>query len=703
MNKPSAHQSGPVRAAPGRRKRRSSWQRILAWVAGILALLVVIVMVVIATFDWNRMKATINERASAALHRSFEIKGDLSVNWGRADDAAGWRSWIPSPIIRANDIHIGNPDWVDGKAADQSFADVESAEVALRLLPLLGKHLSVPWVRLTGPSLNLIRRDAKHANWNFGSDGEPGSWSVDLGQLRVAKASIDLNDKVSDADFKITIDPLEKSIAFANLIGDDPKDKGDNNTPAKANVQDFAYAWTAKGKYHGAPIEGKGKLGSVLNVREGRQPFPLQADARLGGVHVRLTGTLTDPTDLSGLDLQLRLSGGSMAQLYPYTGMTLPDTPPFSTSGHLTARIQPDDSRYHYENFVGKVGDSDLAGTLTYTTAGDRPKLEGKLRSEKLRLADLGPLIGADTGSKDSATLAKTPKDKLLPNVEFRTDRWNAMDADVTFEGGKVIQDAGLPISGLSTHVVMDNARLTLDPLGVGLANGKVSGSVILDGRKKPMHGKADLKARGLGLKQLFPKVEEMQASFGQINGDIDLSATGQSVASLMGRSDGDVRLLMDDGAISKELMETAGLNVANIVISKLFGDKQVKIDCAAANFGVKDGLMSTRLAVFDTDNATIDISGTINFKNEQLDLDIKPKTKGLRIFSLRSPLYVRGTLANPDVGVQKGALIAKGAAAVALAAVAAPAAALIPLIAPSHEEDDNRCGALLKKLQAEN
>ena len=702
MNKRSPGQHSPVRAAPERRKRRRGWQRILAWIVGVLALLLVIVVVLIATLDWNRLKPVINERASAALHRPFEIKGDLSVNWGRADDASGWRSWIPSPVVRANDIHVGNPDWVDGKAAKQPFADVESAEVALRLLPLLGKHLSLPWVRLTSPSLNLLRRDAEHANWNFGSGDAPSRWRVDLGQLHVAKASIAIHDKVSDADFQITVEPLEKSMAFADLIGDERKSNDDSSAQGKAKVQDFAYAWSAKGKYRGAPIEGDGKLGGVLNLRQGRQPFPLQADARLGGIHVRLAGTLTDPTDLSGLDLRLRLSGRSMADIYPYTGVTLPDTPPFSTSGHLTARIAPDDSRYRYENFVGKVGDSDLAGTLTYTTAGDRPKLEGNLRSEQLRLADLGPLIGADTAGKNGSTVAEAAKDKLLPDVQFRTDRWNAMDADVTFEGGKVLQEAGLPITGLSTHVVMDNAKLSLDPLGVGLANGKVSGSIVLDARQKPMHGKADLKARGLGLKQLFPKVEEMQASFGQINGDIRLSASGQSVASLMGHSDGDVRLLMDDGAISRELMETAGLNVANIVISKLFGDKQVKIECAAANFGVKDGLMSTRLAVFDTDNATIDISGTINFRNEQMDLDIKPQTKGLRIFSLRSPLYVRGTLAHPDVGVQKGALIAKGAAAVALAAVAAPAAALIPLISPSHDEDDNRCGVLLKKLQAE-
>lgn len=691
-----------IRSAPRRKRRRPLWQRIVFWVLGIVAALVVIVVVVIALFDWNTLKPTINERASAALHRPFEIKGDLSVKWGRASDASGWRSWLPSPIIRADDIHIGNPDWVDGKAKEQSFADVESAEVAMRLLPLLGKHLSLPYVRLTGPSANLLRRDAEHANWNFGSDGEPSSWSVDLGQLRVAKASIDISDKVSSADFRITVEPLEKSVAFADLIGDDKNDDANKDTPKRDNVQDFAYAWTAKGKYHGAPIDGEGKLGSVLSLREGNQPFPLAADVKLGGVRVRLTGTLTDPTDLSGLDLRLRLSGGSMAQLFAYTGVTLPDTPPFSTSGHLVARIKPNDSRFHYENFVGKVGDSDLAGTLTYTTAGDRPKLEGKLRSDRLRLADLGPMIGASTGKKESATIDATPNDKLLPSDKFRTDRWNAMDADVTFEGKKVVQDAGLPIAGLKAHVVVDNAKLTLDPLGVGLANGKLSGSIILDARKKPMRGKIDLQARGLGLKQLFPKVEAMQASFGEINGDMELDATGQSVAALMGSSDGDIKLLMNDGAISKELMELAGLNVGNFVITKLFGDKQVNIECAAANFGVKDGLMGTRLAVFDTDNATIDIAGTINFKSEQMDLDITPKTKGLRIFSLRSPLYVKGTLANPDVGVKAGALIAKGAAAVVLGAVAAPAAALIPLISPSHEEDDNRCGVLLKKLQAE-
>ena len=42
--------------------------------------------------------------------------------------------------------------------------------------------------------------------------------------------------------------------------------------------------------------------------------------------------------------------------------------------------------------------------------------------------------------------------------------------------------------------------------------------------------------------------------------------------------------------------------------------------------------------------------------------MDITPDSKGFRIFSLRSPLYVRGTFGSPDVGVHVAPLAARGA-----------------------------------------
>ena len=38
--------------------------------------------------------------------------------------------------------------------------------------------------------------------------------------------------------------------------------------------------------------------------------------------------------------LKTQADGHSMAQLYPLTGVTLPDTPPYSTDGHLVARLR---------------------------------------------------------------------------------------------------------------------------------------------------------------------------------------------------------------------------------------------------------------------------------------------------------------------------------------------------------------------------
>jgi uncharacterized protein involved in outer membrane biogenesis len=140
---------------------------------------------------------------------------------------------------------------------------------------------------------------------------------------------------------------------------------------------------------------------------------------------------------------------------------------------------------------------------------------------------------------------------------------------------------------------------------------------------------------------------------------------------------------------------------VANIVIGKLFGDQPVPINCAATDMAATDGLFDMRLFVFDTDDAVVNVAGTVNLASEKLDLDVKPHTKGLRVLSLRSPLYVRGTLKNPDVGVHAGPLLARGAGAVALGTVAAPAA-LLALIAPSHDDEtDNTCRTVLQQLRS--
>ena len=597
--------------------------RVISWTAGIFLLLIVVVAIIIATFDWNRLKPTINQKVSTELNRPFAIRGDLGVVWERQKEEPGWRSWIPWPHVHADDIILGNPPDIP----DVTMIHLPRVEATLAPLALLTKTVYLPWIKLQQPDARLIRLSEKNNNWTFNlaSDSEkdpnarPSSWSFRLDNILFDRGRIAIDDKVSKADVEILVDPLGKPLPFSEVTG--TKAKGD-----AASVSDYVFGLTAKGRYNDRPLSGKGKIGGMLALRSEGTPFPVQADFRSGNTRVAFVGTVNDPMNMGGVDLQLKFAGDSLGELYELTGVLLPDTPPFETDGHLVAKIDTEKaSVFDYRDFNGRIGDSDIHGALTYTTGKPRPKLEGDVESRQLRLADLGPLIGVDSGKGTRSKEVKKdvqPAGKVLPYDRFETDKWNVMDADVRFKGGKIEHGSTLPISNLSTHILLKNADLRLQPLKFGMAGGTISSNIHLEGDKKPMQGRAEI-----------------------------------------------------------------------------FGDDEVRVNCAAANLDLVNGVARPQIFAFDTENAVINVTGTASMASEQLDLTIDPESKGIRIITLRSPLYVRGTFKNPQAGVKPGPLIARGAVAAALATLVTPAAALLALISPS-EGEANQCRTILSQMK---
>ncbi|MEK2610494.1 AsmA family protein [Pseudomonas shirazensis] len=671
--------------------------RIITWTLATLITLLAILVVVIATFDWNRAKPLLNEKVSAALQRPFAINGNLAVKWRTEPEEGGWRAWVPWPHFIAEDLTLGNPEWLK----QPQMVGLEKVEFRLSPLPLIFQHIVIPRINLTKPNASLTRLADGRANWTFDfgpkdENAEPSKWVLDIGAIGFDQGNVSYNDQILKADMKVQIDPLGKPIPFSEIVGKARAEKS-------AGAQDYAFGLKASGRYKDQPVSGTGKIGGLLALQDASQPFPLQADVRIADTHVVVAGTLTDPRNLGALDLRLKLSGASLGNLFPLTGVTLPDTPAYSTDGHLLANLHAaEGARFSYEGFNGKIGDSDIHGDLAFVASKPRPKLSGKLVSNQLLFKDLAPLIGADSNAEQKARggASKQPGDKVLPVEEFRTERWRAMDADVSFSGKRIVHSSKLPFNDLAVHLILDDGLLRLQPLRFGVAGGNLAANIRLDGRNMPMQGRARLTARGFKLKELFPGFAPMQTSFGQLNGDADISGRGNSVAALLGTANGDMRMLINDGAISRELMELAGLNVGNYVVGKLFGDKDVQINCAAADVGIKDGLASTRVFVFDTENAIIYVDGTVNFASEQLDLKITPESKGLRLFSLRSPLYVRGKFVKPSAGVQALPLALRGAGMVALGVAIGPAAGLLALIAPGDGEQ-NQCTPLLEQMKA--
>jgi hypothetical protein len=206
------------------------------------------------------------------------------------------------------------------------------------------------------------------------------------------------------------------------------------------------------------------------------------------------------------------------------------------------------------------------------------------------------------------------------------------------------------------------------------------------------------MRAHHLKLKQLFPTVQSMRASIGEINGSTKLSAAGNSVAALLGSSNGEAKLLVENGTVSKFLLEAMGLNVGSVVISKLFGDKPVQINCGVSDFTFTNGIARARTFVLDTQDAEINAEGAIDLNSEKLAMTIHPDSKGLRVFSLRSPLYVGGTMKKPRVSPDIGVLALRAGGALTLALLAPVATAVVPLVDLSSSKE-NHCGRLLAEL----
>lgn len=597
------------------------------------------------------------------------MNGDLSLSWERPGQEQGWRKLVPWPHFRAKDVMLGNPDWA---GTGPEMARIAQIDFSINPFKLLSKTVSVHSLIMTEPRLVLEQDRQSRKNWDFPKSESKSDWSFEIKSVAMAAGTLRYVDALKRADMTARIDT-------------DP---------------DNSMRWQLAGTFNDEKITGSAHSGALLSLQEKGVAYPIEAKVIVGETTITAKGTLTDPANPSALDVRLTILGASMADLFPLGGVLLPRTPKFSTEGRVVGTLGRNNLRLRYEKFKGQVGGSDIGGTLEYVQQEPRPILRGEVVSQKLVWKDLGAVVGAgDEPKKQKSGEVKQPPGKVLPVSPFNTDRWGKMDADVRFSGKQIIHSEKLPLDNLDTHVTMDNGVLSLMPLNFGVAGGRIALELKINGSGSP--AKADLKmsARGLLLKQLFPKVESMRASLGQINSDAKLSATGNSFAALAAGANGELKALISQGTVSEFIMEAIGLNAGRVVVNKLFGDKQVKLNCLAADMDIKQGVMQPQIFVLDTEDAIVTVDGNISLAKETLDLDIRPRSKGLRLFSLRSPLYVKGTFKDPDVGVNKTAIALRAGAAVVLGTIAVPLAGLAALT-HTGPDVDSPCNSLLAEAR---
>ncbi len=655
--------ANPAPAAPRtpRWRFRRPGKRGQRWLA-ILAALAVAIVVLLVLWDWNWFKGPVERAVQARTGRALQL-GNLDVDLGR------------TTTIRADRLTFANAAWA--KRPDMARAD--RVEIDLRLWPLLRGSVQLPEIRLTRPDvlLQAAPRRGQPGNWDF-LGGGGGGQSLQLKRLRIDDGKLQFLDEVGRTNIQLDV----------------------RSGAAKHAGAALPLLLQGKGNWRGTSFSLRGGTESPLELAESGHPFRLHLDGRAGATRAVASGTLTNPFQFQVFDLQFRLSGQDLEDLYPLIGIAIPSSPPYRLDG----RLRRDHQVWRYEKFSGQVGDSDLAGNVRIDVAGERPRLTADLVSRRLDFDDLAGFVGAPprTGAGESANpeqkaeaAALAAKPTVLPDTPYNLAKLRAMDADVRWKAQR-INSPTLPLDDMDAHLLLDDGLLRLEPLNFGVAGGDIRSTIRMDARRPQITTSLDANVRGVQLGQLFPDAKLAEQAAGGIGGRVRLSGTGNSIAAMLGSSDGSVALGMGRGHVGNLLMELAGLDVAEALKFLFTGDKQIPLRCAFADFGVNNGLMKAQSLAFDTTDTLVVGEGSISLKAEELDLLLRPRPKDRSILALRSPLRIGGTFKDPSFRPDFKALGLRGAVALALGSIAPPAALLATI--ETGPGEDMECGGRYAK-----
>ena len=698
-----------------------------------IGVVIVALLLVITFFPWNRLRGPLTHTLSADLHRQVGIASLHGSLWGH-------------PHIQVTGFTISNPAWAGGG----QMISIQRIELELHFWPLLRGEVVLPKVALIRPDVRLVRLADGRANWEFTARPESAKAKKEANK----PLSLPLVHRLIIQSGKLTARDDMHKMTFDGSV-----DAGGGNSPATGAPSTTAKVVKARAQSQGASpssakqqasrvaadtgtgfkLLGKGELnnkpftlrvsGGPLVWAETHKPYPFDVQMLASDIRASARGVVPQPFDLTHLDVTLSLSGKDLADGYYLTGVALPNTPPYSISGHLHVV----GTKYEFTDVKGRLGGSDLGGLITMKfVGGGYPALDADLTSRSLNLDDLAPLFGGaaptpkeeaqaqhakghPSKAKAKKALAKgiatgltaksaeekvPPSQFLLPTAKLQVDRLRGMNATLHYRADE-IKSQNLPLKKVDLQLQVRNNVLRIDPFAFTLPEGEIGGSAVIDARGSVPAERLDVRLTHVQLAQFHTKGTTNPPFKGTLVGRLRAHGDGDSMHAFASTADGTLSIVVPHGEIEQAFAEFAGIDVARglgLLLQK--NQKQAAVRCGVADFVAQDGVAKVQQIVFDTTPVILTGLGDVNLRNERIKIQLTGQPKKFRFAVLRTPVEIRGTLSHPAVGLKGSKLAAQGAAAAVLGAVGTPLAAVAAFVDPGLDKSAD-CQQLLADAKA--
>jgi AsmA protein len=529
--------------------------RIIGIGVGILVALVAAgIGLLHALFDGEKVKAELTRVVLEQKQRKLDITGQVELS-----------VW-PEVGLRLGRVSLSEPG---GK---EEFAALDSARVAVAVMPLLSKQLQVRRIEVTGLKATLVKKKdgtlniadllgsdkpavGQHAP-KVGADGTANSpIQLDIAGIRIANAQLTWRDEkagsttaLSNLDIgsgRILADGAKQTLAIDTLsIAAKGKTGADafelkleapklQISPDKSGGETLSLSATLAGS--GRNVAAKLQLsdveGNAKTLKIGK--LALELDAKAGETTAR--GRLESPVtaDLAAQTLALDNLAGKLEIANPQMPMKQLSLP---IAGKLRADL------------------AKQSAALELGTKFDESKIALKLDVAKFAPLALGFDIDIDQLNVDKYLPPSSAKPEKAPK-EDKLDFSGLKGHDVH---GRLrigaLQASKLKLAKLNATVRLASGRLDVAPLSMNLYEGTANGNLSLNANGNQLALKQTL--AGISINPLMKDLADKDLLDGRGNVALDVSSRGDSIAAMKKALGGTASLSLKDGAIK-------GINLA--------------------------------------------------------------------------------------------------------------------------------------------
>jgi len=578
--------------------------------AGLVAVVLIAIAVIISTTDINQYKGRIIELVEDATGRNLQIGGDLKFAL----------SLVPTVVVE--DVKFSNATW----GSKPEMMSLKKFELKVALLPLITGNIQVNKIIFIDPEIFLETNNKGIGNWEF---------SANKKQQKIAEYNSDIPSIVVN---EVHID--NATIIYKDGVTGQQTNLLITQISAESDGVNDPLSLIIEAAYNEIPISVTGHLGS-LNQLTRNDNYPLDLTIEMSDATLALNGQIHKPMDGKGLNIAVKFNVDSLAKLSKFAGSELPSFGPINLAGTIT----DDKDLYSIKSLVLIAGNSDLSGDVTANMTAKKPIITAAFNANLVDLAEFSGDEKKDKPNKVARIFSSTP---------LAVDTLKSINANLSVIAKK-IKTNSMMLVDTNITVSLKNGFLAIKPLGSLMAGGKLDGSVDLSASGKLAVFSTTLSVTGLEPNQLNDLTGKLTGAKTDVN--LNVRGSGNSVSQIMAGLNGKLLIKIGKGVITDSITGALGADAFTELVSMLNPFSQssndTQLQCAVVNFDIKDGIATTNKGIaVSTDQMNIIGSGIINLKTEALDIGLKPQAKeglGLNAGKLVSLVRVSGTLAHPQ------------------------------------------------------